>query len=170
MKILMVNWPHEERELIKNLRTLGLKVEVLYEDVRRINVDPLKVYDIVYISHVGPEPLLAISTLIRHQNRRPMVVYGNLEPLIATPYRLSNIIYNIKSTLKLAILKFLKVEAIHVLNSFEYKVLRYMGFRNVFLIPYGVSKPELSTSLVKAPVFTMVYVTPEYRKGAEYSV
>ena len=122
-------------------------------------------FDIVYFAKMYP-PMWDDVGLILKRNRTPVIYAFHAPLIIFHPYRPTNHFLNFVSLMKIFYIRLNRsIAAIHVLNTNEYRIIRYLGFKCYFT-PLGVD-----TSLFKpgrrSDKFTVVFVGPRFGKGVD---
>lgn len=170
MKITFIDWPEDEKGLIKGLNRQGVKAflvnssQLSYELLRRLDENS----DVIYVSRVGPDPWRTLNILRLVKTIGKPTILGILEPTFTLHgVHPSNFIYQIKSLTLITYIKLSKiVKNIHVLNSFDYKLLNIVIGQNIYYAPYGIEISSLPT-IRKNDEFTAVFVHAQYRKGGD---
>lgn len=127
---------------------------------------PIKKIDLVYFAKFSP-PIWDDIDIIFNRTRTP-VIYAFHSPLIVfnKNIRLKNCINNAISLIKLAYMKIIKsVTALHVLNTYEYHLLKSLSFK-CYYVPLGVDTKKFKPGL-KDNMFTVIFVSPRYQKGVD---
>jgi len=171
MRVLFINWPREEKALLKSLTTLGVDVSTISVAefaLPRIVKSAVEMFNAVYISLTGPRALTSLCRILPTMSPRELLktIIGILEPLFAYLYRPRNALYNVRSVIGTLCLLMKRPRAVHVLNSHDARLIGMLGIQ-VYPIPYGVDLSLVPTGVEKDDVFTMIYVMPEYRKGGD---
>ena len=122
-------------------------------------------FDLMYFAKFTPPRWDDIHILLYKANIP--IVYGFHAPsIIFKPYRATNYYNNLISAGKLAQMKMAKfVTALHVLNTDEFKLLRFFGL-NCHLVPLGVDTNQFRPGS-KNSRFTIVFVSARYQKGVD---
>ena len=164
IKLLMINYTKDS--LIRELIRKGYEVSTANTMGNHlVPRSTYKKFDLVYFAKFTPPRWDDIGLLI-HKIGIP-IIYGFHAPsIIFKPYRATNYIDNIISVAKLVYMKISRtIIAMHALNTDEYKLLRFCGFRCHY-IPLGVDTKLFKPS-VKRNKFTVVFVSARYQKGAD---
>jgi len=160
---ILTNWADDG--LTRVLRKYGIHVVLIRNLSLRIN---LKDADLIYYARFSP-PLLdkdLVITLRRIGN----VIYGLHMPLtIDNPVKPSHVLYDLVMPPQ-AILTHLKGATIHTLNLRDYKLLRVLGLRLVYM-PLGTDTELFKCRFDKSNAFTMIYASrPSWHKGTDLLV
>ena len=162
IKVLLVNYA--DGSLIRELLRKGYAITTVNTKGKLFNSITDK-FDLIYFANFTPHRWADIQILL-HKENIP-IVYGFHAPsIIFKPYRATNHFNNIISVANLARMKTNRsVLALHVLNTDEFKLLRFLGL-NCNYVPLGVDT-NLFRPSSKNSRFTIVFVSPRYQKGVD---
>lgn len=160
IKVLLVNYA--DGSLIRELLRKGYAITTVNTKGKLFNSITDK-FDLIYFAKFTPPRLDDIHILL-HKANIPIVYGFHSSSIIFKPYRATNYVDNIISVAKLAQMKIGRsVNALHVLNADEFKLLRFLGL-NCHHVPLGVDT-NLFRPGNKNSRFTIVFVSARYQKG-----
>lgn len=165
LRLLIVNY--QNTAFVRELTYKGYDITVAStRESRRLIIDvDLSDFDLIYFAKFSP-PQWDDSQFVFHRAEAPVIYAFHSNVLIPNAHRFTNYAYNFLSAVKLAWIKLARtIDAFHVLNTREQRILTRLGFRS-FCVPLGVDSDRFKL-VEKDKEFKIVFISPRYQKGAD---